>query len=108
MRRQLQPSGVDRIAVSPEQLDNPTLNIGFDFAGTCGNLPHFQRCAHGAGDTPPEQLGTIRRFYDCPDVVFLSIAEVFDLFHTHVSLTVYAIDLYLSQFTKGAGDLFLL
>jgi len=82
MRRQLQPSGVDRIAVSPEQVDNPTLNIGFDFAGTCGNPPQFQRSARGAGDTPPEQLSTIRRFYECPDVAFLSIAEVFDRFHT--------------------------
>jgi len=108
MRRQLQPSGVDRIAVSPEQLDNPTLKIGFDFAGTSGKPPQIQRSARGAGDTPPEQLSTIRRFYECPDVAFLSIAEVFDRFHTHVALTVYAIDQYVSQFTEGVGDLFLL
>jgi hypothetical protein len=46
--------------------------------------------------------------YECPDVVFLRTAEVFDPFHTHVALTVYAIDQYVSQFTERVGDLSLL
>jgi len=53
-------------------------------------------------------LSTVRRFHECPDVAFLSIAEVFDRLHTHIALTVYAIDQYVSQFTEGLGDLFLL